>query len=290
MASDDRKGRQYLNDLSSSGYRDRIKPGTTRTKKDHAVKVAVAVVAVALVIAIYVLSYLRGTPPESTSPVALPEPVAAAPKIVAPAPNDQANLWEEPAWTACVDDYKNAYKSARARKTEEPPWFRFYDGQCAEELPNIPDRSYYLMVRGPSDLFNSNGFEITLNVNNERGNETVCSNRAGRYAEWFESQMKSDPRCRQFPELLAVRMDKTKYSAKKASKDVKALDGQSSCESTVVNGLPKKFVTYQERGKTYAINGTARDIASSRGWLDGKGHFTVEQMQKLLARGLAACD
>ncbi|WP_028105010.1 hypothetical protein [Pseudoduganella violaceinigra] len=287
MVSDDRESRKFLDDHSSSGYKEGIRLASAQTESVKATKIAGVVVAAATVVAIYVLSYLRNVPADNHGSAAL---LAAVAQTGAEPLKDGVDLWEETAWRDCVVDYKNAYNSARAIKSEEPPWYRYYDGQCAEELPNIPDGVPYLMVHGPSDFFNSSGFEITLNVNNSGSNETICSNRAGRYAEWFESQMKSESRCKQFPELLALRMDKKRLTGNREKKAARSLDGRSACLSTVLNGMPKKYVTYEERGRTYAINGSARDIASGRRWLDGKSHFSVEQMQQLLARGLAACD
>jgi succinylarginine dihydrolase len=43
-------------------------------------------------------------------------------------------------------------------------------------------------------------------------------------------------------------------------------------------------------GIVYAVNGTARTIAASQGWKDGKDHFEPANLQSLLKQGLQSCS
>lgn len=65
--------------------------------------------------------------------------------------------------------------------------------------------------------------------------------------------------------------------------------GATRCVTERQAGLEKKIVTVTASGKTYAINGQARDLAEKRGWIDGFTVFNSEQMQRLLKEGLARC-
>lgn len=68
-----------------------------------------------------------------------------------------------------------------------------------------------------------------------------------------------------------------------------AAPGVVTCHVEQVAGLTQKLVVYRSGGKTYAINGQARQRASKRGWIDGKEAFTPEQMRQLLDEGLKKC-
>jgi len=65
--------------------------------------------------------------------------------------------------------------------------------------------------------------------------------------------------------------------------------GATRCVTEYRAGLEKKIITVAASGKTYAINGQARDLAEKRGWIDGFTVFNPEQMQRLLKEGLARC-
>lgn len=49
-------------------------------------------------------------------------------------------------------------------------------------------------------------------------------------------------------------------------------------------------VTATEGSTTYAVNGSARDMAASMGWKDGKDHYEPSELQSLLKRGLMTCS
>ena len=63
----------------------------------------------------------------------------------------------------------------------------------------------------------------------------------------------------------------------------------SSCDVEHNDGLTQQIVTYALGGKTYAINGQARQRATHRGWIDGKTVFTPDQMLAYLSEGLEKC-
>lgn len=62
------------------------------------------------------------------------------------------------------------------------------------------------------------------------------------------------------------------------------------CETTYSFGLEHIFITGTDETGTYAINGKARQVAASRGWIDGFRKFSPEQMQILLQIGLTKCN
>ena len=49
-------------------------------------------------------------------------------------------------------------------------------------------------------------------------------------------------------------------------------------------------VTATSEGTVYAVNGTARAMATSQGWKDGKDHFEVADLQSLLQQGIKSCS
>lgn len=52
----------------------------------------------------------------------------------------------------------------------------------------------------------------------------------------------------------------------------------------------KIVVTATDNGTTYAVNGSAREIAPSKGWQDGKEHFEPGELMSLLQRGVSSCS
>lgn len=61
------------------------------------------------------------------------------------------------------------------------------------------------------------------------------------------------------------------------------------CDTSYTHGLRRVFITATDETGTYAINGTARGAAASRGWIDGYRKFSHDQMQILLQLGLSKC-
>jgi hypothetical protein len=49
-------------------------------------------------------------------------------------------------------------------------------------------------------------------------------------------------------------------------------------------------VTATSEGAVYAVNGTARAMATSQGWKDGKDHFEAVNLQSLLQQGIKSCS
>ncbi|WP_154668218.1 hypothetical protein [Pseudoduganella violaceinigra] len=78
MVYDDRKGRNYLNDLSSNNFNEGTRVRNAQTGNERIVKVVGAVVVAAVIAAIYYLSDFRDAPAEVRNPT---KPAVHAPAM-----------------------------------------------------------------------------------------------------------------------------------------------------------------------------------------------------------------
>lgn len=221
------------------------------------------------------------------------DPAVAEPPTILPILKE-GPLWEASGWLACVSEYKKIFN----KKTEEPHWYRYANGICAEEL-SLPPGTLYLMILGPDrGIRDRSGFEITLEISGSSSSKTICSNRADYYSESFEQEMRSNRRCNDFPNLLSEyltlssKMDHSTKSIKSATKpnQPRPLNGHVECTVKYVNGHEKKYIIYKENTRAYAINGTARDLVGTAGLADGLNRFSRNEMQILLQQGLKECQ
>lgn len=67
-------------------------------------------------------------------------------------------------------------------------------------------------------------------------------------------------------------------------------NGVVRCDVEHRGGLTQKIIVYSLEGKTYAINGSAKNVMASRGWEDGRSRFSASQAQELLQEGLTKCN
>lgn len=68
------------------------------------------------------------------------------------------------------------------------------------------------------------------------------------------------------------------------------INGVVRCDVEHRGGLTQKIIVYSLEGKTYAINGSAKNVMASRGWEDGRSRFSASQAQELLQEGLTKCN
>jgi len=65
--------------------------------------------------------------------------------------------------------------------------------------------------------------------------------------------------------------------------------GRVKCDVEWVSGLRQLVITYHWQGRVYAISGQARDRARARGWTDGVGQFSPEELRAFINTGLGQC-
>jgi hypothetical protein len=63
-----------------------------------------------------------------------------------------------------------------------------------------------------------------------------------------------------------------------------------NCDVEYQAGKKKLLITYEASGVVYAINGHARALHESRGWIDGKSTFEPRELLRMLDEGLKRCD
>jgi hypothetical protein len=221
----------------------------------------------------------------------LPEPTTAT---MSPSADTPTALWEQRAWFACVDAYKKVFN----RKTQEPSSHRYDGHTCAKELLGKRPGDLFLMISGPNRrIHNRRGFEVTLEeFSNSGGTKTLCSTRRNYYSPELEKRMHEERRCVGFPDLLADEGSLVHYKAKRQPISVAttprinlAEAGEAQCAVIEDHGYTKKIIAYELDGRLYAINGHARDFAAAGLITDGFTRFSPDEMQVLLARGLARC-
>lgn len=83
MVYDDRKGRDYLDDLSSNNFNEGTRVRNVQTHNERAIKIVVAVVVAAVIAAIYYLSDFQDAPDEVRSST---KPAVRAPAMQVTSP------------------------------------------------------------------------------------------------------------------------------------------------------------------------------------------------------------
>lgn len=230
----------------------------------------------------------------SDSPIAV-TPVTRADRVV-PLTQPLASVrvtfsppWTESGWLACV----HAYKAKFDPKRQKPGWYRYVNGECAEN-PSLPHGGgCYMMIHGPDrGIRDRKGYEVTLECMVGGSAMMICSTRKGYYTDEVVARMRTDPRCLGFPNLASDFLTLTPPLNPQPLKSDESAPkfGIASCRLVERDGFIHKIVLYDTDGRTYAINGIARSQAAERGWVDGFKIFSPEQMHALLRKGLDKCQ
>lgn len=120
---------------------------------------------------------------------------------------ESSPLWLESGWISCQKTYKNTF-----RATGKPAFYRYHNRECGE-LSDLRSKldvgDCYMNISGPGGVVAFKDFEVSLhcvNTTPQFFSGPTCSNAANFYAEELERQMRSDPRCAGFPDLLSKRL------------------------------------------------------------------------------------
>lgn len=190
--------RVSMDEHSTSGYQYTLRTqAQLRMRRKMRRLLVVFVALVFLACCVFLISNYSGRPIE-TAPITKADSVV--PTLPAPVNITFSPLWTEPGWLACV----HAYKAKFDPKRQKPLWYRYVNGQCAEN-PNLPHGgSCYMMIHGPDrGIRDRKGYEVTLECMVGGRSMMTCSTRKDYYTDEVVARMRTDTRCFGFPNLAS---------------------------------------------------------------------------------------